>query len=743
MASFVAGSGYAGAMGYGAGAAVAAGVGAEVVSTAAVIPVYNELWPKRAHEHVKIVPLTDAAMASVDTGHSLLHGHKRKGVPRDIDEVLVNNVKQAGSVRKRLFAPTKAEAYGEEPDDPLVHSLYAGAGTSARLNYEGAGNNYCITEAEGEMVQSWDVDATGNFVNDKEHGSWSWQLSMSQLRYMSPFKEFMTIYSTYRIRQVHVEFYPIKLGTEYVVGSSKSTVDVVEKAVNEGAEAVDAAVDHVVTHAVDLKTIHELADDGKIPRVGPVAVCFIPKNNDMQISDTKLKEDTIGFNQFVRSTNAMVYTAVGDMLPTIKLEYDVPVHSQANSVGYRCPHPVSKYTEVNNLAVVEEAFPVLGTFHLRTSRTLGGIPLYSVRVKVLTEFMSVMDYPMDTPHRNPKVPLGEAHPRRRLSSQWHDPDGGLIEESDANELVEVVDSSDSTNSAGNSNPSNAAVNTMIAANTQNIAANSLHVSQLHAYRQTDKGRIDGLAEQMLTHGTRMDGWDGHVTVFETGISGLNESHGRHLQDLGDVRNLVNTRFKALTLVVGQQELLSMQERNALSARVDGIEQSPIEMASTQLSDSSALVRLSDISSYLVKPTIWRRTFSGTLNLQSAFDTNSVLFDTVTTFTNLATGVVDVLPNGNYTVRVDLGSSSPTAKVYSFSGTFFFNIGGTNDQDFDPKLRLPFTPFQHAGTEGGEPQVWLSPGAGDNWKVYLIWDAATSIGETFIIRQLDVKQEYWG
>lgn len=556
--SFFVGASIASAMGGGTAGAVAGGLGAEVATTAAGIPVYNELRSvHRAQglEHVKIVSLHDEGMASMDSSHEAFRGKKRPLIDPDGEDRLIKNIDSANRKKKLLIAG-KGGSVPPEPDDPLVHSLFAGAGTSARLNYEGAANNYCITEAEGEMVQSWVTSDDGAFVNDIDYGTWSWQLSMSQLRYMSPFKEFMTMYTTYKIRQVQVEFYPIHLDAQYVVGSSAGLVDAVNTAAETEAGKVDAAVDEVLTRAVDLKTIHELADDGKIPRVGPVAVCFKAKGTGMSVEDTKLTSD-VSFHEFIRSTDAQVYASSGGMLPVIKLEYDAPGYGEPNAVGYRCPHPVAKYTEKSNLEIVDEAWPVLGTFHMRTSKTLGGIPLYSVRVKVLTEFMGVMDYPMEVPHRNPLVGLGEGPIRRRLSATWHDPDNGLLEDSDANELVEKFDPSDTTNTSYNYNVGSQATNSMIATNTNDIAANASQISQLHNYRVSLQDRVGVVETDVadcvrtgtmveyvkvvdndvlhVSHGQRLTPIEDHVTITNAAVASLNSSLGIHFIQMSDIQ----------------------------------------------------------------------------------------------------------------------------------------------------------------------------------------------------------------
>ena len=257
MSLFVAGSAIAAQAGASAGTAAAAGAAAELGIGLAN---WNELTEPEAH--VSVNSLHDVAgIASANTS-SVRPAKKPRSNYTDPNQIVIRNVKvtresmdgmesfsASDQQNKRhkvdnnsndgdddvlggelgqpdhnteqidlLLAdtPRPPPDPDPEPHDAMLHAMRCGAGTSAVLNKEGASANYFTVESQAEPVQS--VDANGNAIG---YGLWRWDLSLSQFRFKTPCKKFLSMYKNYRIRKVQVHFYAIKLDTSYVAERKK------------------------------------------------------------------------------------------------------------------------------------------------------------------------------------------------------------------------------------------------------------------------------------------------------------------------------------------------------------------------------------------------------------------------------------------------------------------------------------------------------------------------------------------
>ena len=160
--------------------------------------------------------------------------------------------------------PEPPEEPDPEPHDAMLHAMRCGAGTSAILNKEGASANYFTVESQAEPVQS--ADASGNAVG---YGLWRWDLSLSQFRYKSPCKEFLSMYKNYRTRKIQVHFYAIKLDTKYTSGSStKKVATSLEDLASQTFTQFESSQYTADSFATEL-------GGSSVPRVRPVACCFV------------------------------------------------------------------------------------------------------------------------------------------------------------------------------------------------------------------------------------------------------------------------------------------------------------------------------------------------------------------------------------------------------------------------------------------------------------------------------------
>ena len=343
----------------------------------------------------------------------------------------------------------------------MFHAMRSGAGTSAYLNKHGASANWFTVESQGHPVSATAENADDVFgTSPVGYGLWKWDLSLSQLRYKSPLKEFLSIYRNYRIRQCQVHFYPIKLDTTYTVGSStKKVATTLEDLANDTFSQFEESQFVPDEFSTQLQS-------ATIPRVGPVAACFIPLNKDQGLKAEDLTSSS--FADFAKAYDSKIFGPTGDQLPEIKLEYNVPIDAVHQMAGFRDPHPETRYRSTV-LADVNEAWPRLGTFWLRTSECMKGIPLYHTRVRVLVETSSLMDVPVYPPWSS------LASGNRRLNPAWNLPDSGLLEDSSHPAVVADVNNVSNVN---NNNASDPAMQASISTNSTNIATLTSNVAAL-------------------------------------------------------------------------------------------------------------------------------------------------------------------------------------------------------------------------------------------------------------------------
>jgi len=384
----------------------------------------------------------DRAYSSSDSSTKRLKSDHRptptlERISEQIDSLLADTPRSfVGSARDNYPPPP------DSPDDSLRHVQAAGFNSASSWK-SGSSTNWFVAESQGHPVESISYAADGT-ATAQSYGLWSWDLSLSQFRYKKPTNVFLSMYRCYRIRKVQVHFYPIDLDTVFVTGTSKkSTASNAE----DLASAVFTSVEQSVFDPTDFSSEMSKAS---VPRVGPVAACFIP-----MFKDAVSREDlsSYSFAEFAKSFDAKIFAPKNGCLPEIRLEYEVPLDPRANMAGWRDPHPEARYRSVD-ATVVNQTFPRLGTFWLRTSQTLKGSVLYHTRVRVLVECMSLLDV-----HISPLQSLATGS--RRLSSEWTNPDSGSLEDANENNIVD--------NQINNNNSGDATMQASINTNSTNIA----------------------------------------------------------------------------------------------------------------------------------------------------------------------------------------------------------------------------------------------------------------------------------
>jgi hypothetical protein len=421
--------------------------------------------------------------------------------------------------------------------------------------------------------------------------------------------------------------------------------------------------------------------------------------------------------------------------------------------------------------------------------------------------MGVMDYPMEVPHRNPLVGLGEGPIRRRLSATWHDPDNGLLEDSDANELVEKFDPNDTTNTSYNYNVGSQATNSMIARNTEDIAANASQISQLHNHRTTLKGRLDVVEENVTAHKDITDLNTLHVDQLHTyrkadkirtddlvvevaecvrtsvlaqyvkvaDSTELHEDHRRRITPIEEHVVLTNAAMSNLSDVVTNNNDVTTAYMYMLNNRTDehadtlstlGQQSYDAYQGNTPhavgLLDLVNANRVGDIDRHealrrrindleathvpnpMMKPNIWTLASTGTLTVQTNTNSNNMLFEGGTLFKNMATNVHEALPMGNFTVRIRMREvASSTGGFFKMSGTFPFNVTFGTND----QQAAPVIPLPFASF------AHASTHEGVPQIVFIPMEAGdwrVHIPWTLITNAndkftvtIDVKQEYWG
>lgn len=550
------------ALGVEAGTAATAAVAGEVAATGAMLYAGIKGTNKR-------VPLAEASEVHTTSGtHKKLRVHSAKDNSVVKTEQYENPPLNKPAIEGRNIVDNKIAEQrgrgggGEEPNDPIVHAQEVGSGMNTCLNEMGMSENYATIPFEG-VVESFKRDGNGIPLTllgtDKVNkGFFHFPVSMSMLRYNSPFKEFISLYEMYRVRGFQLEFHPIKLSTEYIVGQQQTTV---QEVVGEGEAAVNDVLHKMEVNTSDL---NNRAGSGMVPRVGPVTTAFVPRGVDDPY-DMAVTWDS-DFSEVNALSGAIVHTTTNDTLPSVMVEYLPDLGS--NTCGFRSPHPASRYSDTDWL-VADACWPSLGSFYLMTSETMTSIPLYMVTGKLLVEFAAICSVPRlipNDPSLHPDfvgpaiaVPEDENDRRRLVSLDTVDNRHKTARASWGSKTkFAVVNNFEASGNGSGNAVMNAQINTnaaSILSNTSRLATVESLASNLKSHQGeaaynvhiAGSGTDTSLAHRITSNDTDLGALDGRVSANEAAITGFQNMEMPALVD-------GNLELAGTGLVIVNQEL---------------------------------------------------------------------------------------------------------------------------------------------------------------------------------------------